>query len=178
MKAPLIMLLCICSAVHAESLPPVVDNSMYPVGEVSTVKPSSTNGLYEMMRRLEQLQTEVRQLTGRVEEQGYLIAEMKKSQSTMYSDFDERMLRLEQKTETVKPIGDEDSQMQEGLVESEAKADEAPVVAVPEQKQDAVSVASEDAAPASAPHLPPVGDEKQQHQQAYDALRHGHTAQA
>ena len=59
MKARLIMLLCICSAVHAESLPPVVDNSMYPVGEVSTVKPSSTNGLYEIMRRLEQLQTEV-----------------------------------------------------------------------------------------------------------------------
>ncbi len=55
-----------------------------------------------MMRRLEQLQTEVQQLTGKVEEQANLIAEMKKSQSTMYSDFDGRMQSLEKKPEGVK----------------------------------------------------------------------------
>ncbi len=170
MKARFIMLLCVCSAVHAESLPPVIDNSMYSMGEVSTVQPSSANGLYEMMRRLEQLQTEVRQLTGKLEEQAYLIAEMKKFQSTMYSDFDERMQSLEQKTEAVDSVDDESPQMQDSSVESEAKATE--------QKQDAAPVAGEATAPASAPRLPPVGDEKQQYQQAYDALRHGHTAQA
>ncbi|MDO9423227.1 MAG: YbgF trimerization domain-containing protein, partial [Methylobacter sp.] len=183
MKARLVMLLCVCSAVRAESLPPVIDNSMYPVGEVSAVKPSSANGLYEMMRRLEQLQTEMRQLTGKLEEQTYLIAEMKKAQSTMYSDFDERMQKLEQKAEAVKPITDENPPMQEGSVESEAKVDESSVAVpedkpTPEQKQEAVPVAGEATAPASAPRLPPVGDEKQQYQQAYEALRNGHTAKA
>ncbi|MDI1292417.1 MAG: tol-pal system protein YbgF [Methylobacter sp.] len=177
------MLLCVCGAVHAESLPPVIDNSMYPVGEVSAVQPSSGNGLYEMMRQLEQLQTEVRQLTGKLEEQTYLIAEMKKSQSTMYSDFDERMQSLEQKAEAVKPIADENSPMQEGSVESEAKMVEPPVDApevkqASEQEQNAVPVAGDASAPASAPRLPPVGDEKQQYQQAYEALRYGHTAKA
>ncbi|WP_340123648.1 tol-pal system protein YbgF [Methylobacter svalbardensis] len=176
------MLLCVCGAVHAESLPPVIDNSMYPAGEVSAVQPSSGNGLYEMMRQLEQLQTEVRQLTGKLEEQTYLIAEMKKSQSTMYSDFDERMQSLEQKAEAaVKPIADENSPMQEGSVESEAKMVEPPVDApevkqTSEQEQDAGPAAGEASAP--APRLPPVGDEKQQYQQAYEALRNGHTAKA
>ncbi|MDO9049064.1 MAG: tol-pal system protein YbgF [Methylobacter sp.] len=175
MKARLIMLLCVCSSVHAESLPPVIDNSMYPAGEVSVAKPSSTNALYEMMRRLEQLHSEVQQLTGKVEEQTNLIAEMKKSQSTMYSDFDERMQSLEKKAEGVKSSAAESPPTQESSVGSEAKVAEPPVAApevkqAPVQKQDAVQTSGE----ASAP----VGDEKQQYQQAYEALRNGHTAQA
>ncbi len=173
MKARLIMLLCVCSAVHAEPLPPVIDNSMYPAGEVSAAKPSSTNALYEMMGRLEQLQAEVQQLTGKVEEQANLIAEMKKSQSTMYSDFDARMQNLEKKAEGVKPSAAETPQAQEGTVESETKVAE-PSVAAPAQKQDTVQASGE----ASAHRLPPAGDEKQQYQQAYEALRNGHTTQA
>jgi tol-pal system protein YbgF len=186
MKARLIMLLCACSAVHAESFPPVIDNSMYPAGEAGVTKPSSGNALYEMMGRLEQLQAEVQQLTGKLEEQANLIAEMKKSQSTMYSDFDGRMQSLEKKTEGVKPSATEGSQMQEGSVGSEARAAEAPAEAspaVPEvkqaasaQKQDAVQATGEASASASRP--PSMGDEKQQYQQAYEALRNGHTAQA
>lgn len=172
MKARLIMLLCVCSAVRAESLPPVIDNSMYPAGEVSAVKSSSPNALFEMMTRLEQLQAEVQQLTGKVEEQANLIAEMKKSQSTLYSDFDERMQSLEQKAEGIKPAAAENAQGQEASVESEAKVGEPPVAApaatpevkqAPAQKQDTVQAS---------------GDEKQQYQQAYEALRNGHTAQA
>ena len=146
------MLLCVCSAVHAEPLPPVIDNSMYPAGEVSAAKPSSTNALYEMMGRLEQLQAEVQQLTGKVEEQANLIAEMKKSQSTMYSDFDERMQSLEKKTEGVKPSAAESPQTQDGSVGTEAKVAEPPVAApaaapeakqAPAQKQDAVQASGE-----------------------------------
>ncbi|MGZ8182786.1 MAG: tol-pal system protein YbgF [Methylobacter sp.] len=178
MKARLIMLLCVCSAVHAEPLPPVIDNSMYPEAEVSTAKPSSTNAVYEMMGRLEQLQAEVQQLTGRVEEQANLIAEMKKSQGTMYSDFDERMQSLEKKTEGVKPTAAESAQTQDTSIGAEAKVAEPPAAApeakqAPAQKQDTVQASGE----ASAPRLP-VGDEKQQYQQAYEALRNGHNAQA
>ncbi|PPK74670.1 tol-pal system protein YbgF [Methylobacter tundripaludum] len=179
MKARLITLLCACSAVHAESLPPVIDNSMYPAGEVSAAKPSPTNALYEMMGRLEQLQGEVQQLTGRLEEQANLIAEMKKSQSTMYSDFDERMQRLEKKTEGVKPSAAETPPTQDGSVGSEAKVGEPTVaasVAAPEVKQPPVQ--KQAAVQASGEASAPVGDEKQQYQQAYEALRNGHNAQA
>ncbi len=172
MKVRLIMLLCACSAVNAESLPPVVDNSMYPSGEVSAAKPSSSNALFEMMGRLEQLQAEVQQLTGKVEEQANLIAEMKKSQSTMYSDFDERMQGLEKKAEGERPSTAESPQVQEGSVGSEAKVAESS--AAPEDKQ--ATPQKQDAVQATGGV--PVGDEKQQYQQAYEALRNGHNAQA
>ncbi|TAN70498.1 MAG: tol-pal system protein YbgF [Methylobacter sp.] len=187
MKISFFTLLCICSAVHAESLAPVVDNSMYPAGEVSAVRPSSPNALFEMMGRLEQLQAEVQQLTGKVEEQANLIAEMKKTQVAMYSDFDDRIQSIEKKAEGIKPTAAENSQAQETPVESEAKATEPPAaaaVAAPEakqasaQKQAAVQAPGEASAPANAPHPSPAGDEKQQYQQAYEALRNGHTAQA
>jgi len=176
MKARLLLLLCVCGAVQAEPLPPVIDNSMYPAGEVGAAKPSSGNALYEMMGRLEQLQAEVQQLTGKVEEQANLIAEMKKSQTTMYSDFDGRIQSLEKKAEGVKPAVTENAQAQEGSVGSQAKVVESPAeasAAVPAVKQ---------AAPAPKPDAvqttAPAGDEKQQYQQAYDALRNGHNAQA
>jgi tol-pal system protein YbgF len=187
MKALLIMLLCACSAANADPLPPVIDNSMYPEGEVSTAKPSSTNAVYEMMGRLEQLQAEVQQLTGKIEEQANLIAEMKKSQSTMYSDLDGRMQGIEKKAEGIKSPTAENPPMSEGSVGSEAKVVEPSVAApaaapeakqAPVQKQDAVTASGEASAPANAPRLPPVGDEKQQYQQAYEALRNGHNAQA
>ncbi|MGZ5031258.1 MAG: tol-pal system protein YbgF [Methylobacter sp.] len=173
MKALLIMLLCVCSVANAEEpLPPVIDNSMYPEGEVSTVKPSSNNAVYEMMGRLEQLQAEVQQLTGKIEEQANLIAEMKKSQSTMYSDLDGRIQGLEKKAEAVRSPAAENAPMQEGAVGTEAKTVEPSVAA---------SVAAPEAKPASAQKQDAVsasGDEKQQYQQAYEALRNGHNAQA
>jgi tol-pal system protein YbgF len=183
MKALLISLLCVCSAVNAEPLPPVIDNSMYPVGEANAVKPAPNNALYEMMGRLEQLQAEVQQLTGKVEEQANLIAEMKKAQSTMYSDFDERMQSLEKKAEGVKPATAESSQAQDGTVAPEAKSAELPgaaPAAAPEVKQAPVKKpdAAQTTVEASAPPATSAGNEKQQYQQAYEALRNGHTAQA
>jgi tol-pal system protein YbgF len=164
MKVRFFMLLCLCSNVYAEPwpLPPVVDNSTHPATPGNTPKPSSATTLYEMMGRLEQLQVDVQQLTGKVEEQAYLIAEMKKRQSTMYSDFDERMQSIEKKTEGIKSsAAAETTEKQEASVE--------PPVAAPEDKQ--VAVQKKDVAQAP-------GDEKQQYQQAYEALRNGHTAQA
>lgn len=183
MRALLISLLCVCSAVNAEeSLPPVIDNSMYPADEAHAVKPPPTNALFEIMGRLEQLQAEVQQLTGKLEEQANLIAEMKKAQSTMYSDFDERIQNLEKTAESNKPATAESSQAPEGTAAPEAKADEPPVASpaaqeakqAPAQKSDAVQASGE----VSSPPAVSVGNEKQQYQQAYEALRNGHTAQA
>lgn len=180
MKIRFFILLCICGAVHAESLPPVIDNSMYPVGEASVVKPAAPNALSELMGRLEQLQVEVQMLTGQVEEQANLIAEMKKSQTTMYSDMDGRMQNLEKKTEGSKLSVAEAPQIAAASVEPVVKVAEPPVATgtvapeVKPPKKDAAPVSAE----ASAPRLAPVGEEKQQYQQAYEALRNGHTAQA
>lgn len=171
MKALVILLLSVCGVVHAESLPPEIDNSMYPVGEASAVKPPSSNALIDMMAKLEQLQTDVRQLTGRVEEQANQITELKNSQATLYSDFDQRLQGLEHKSEVVKSAAVENPLVQPGLVEPEAKTVEpsgtAPQAVVPEVKP----TAKQEAPPAAV-------DEKQQYQLAYDALRNGHTAQA
>jgi len=89
----------------------------------------------------------------------------------MYSDFDGRMQNLEKKADGVKPSAAESSPAQENPVGSEAKVTELSVTAPaapevkqpPAQKQEAVQAS---------------GDEKQQYQQAYDALRNGHNAQA
>lgn len=179
MKALLIMLLCVCSVANAEEpLPPVIDNSMYPESEVSPARPSPNKAVYEMMGRLEQLQAEVQQLTGKMEEQANLIAEMKKSQGTMYSDLDGRIQGLEKKAEAVRSPAAENAPMQEGLVGTEPKAAESSVAApaaAPEAKQ--APVQKQGAAPAGEAAAP-AGDEKQQYQQAYEALRNGHNAQA
>ena len=170
------MLLCACSNVYAESwpLPPVVDNSTYPVTPGNTPKPSSATNVYELLGRLEQLQSEVQELTGKVEEQAYLITEMKKHQSTMYSDFDERMQSLEKKTEGIaSSSAAETTEKQEPSAESPVAAAPAEAPAdkqVVEQKKEVVQGSGE----ASAS----IGEEKQQYQQAYDSLRNGHTTQA
>ncbi|MDD2802413.1 MAG: YbgF trimerization domain-containing protein, partial [Methylococcales bacterium] len=83
MKSRLLLLLLACGSVNAEPLPlpPAVDNATYPAGPPASSRPASATTLYELMGRLEQLQTEVQQLTGKVEEQTNLITEMKKRQN-------------------------------------------------------------------------------------------------
>ena len=99
MKTRLLVLLCFCGYVYAESdiLPPIVDKSSYPQGP-SYRKKTPVSPIYEVLNRLDQLQREVQQLRGQVEEQAYTIEELKKQQQTMYTDLDDRL----QKTETGK----------------------------------------------------------------------------
>jgi tol-pal system protein YbgF len=178
-KTSLALLLSVCSSVYAE-LPPVIDHSSYPPS-ATPAKPSnspSTNTLYEVMGRLEQLQAEVQQLTGKVDEQAYRIDELKKHQTKMYSDFDERLQGIENNANgadqpaaesSSETVGTSDAVVNEG--ESSTPASE-PVAAPadkpmdnqsPQPKSDAVQVS---------------GPEKQEYQQAYNELRNGHTDQS
>lgn len=197
MKARFIILMMACSSVYSESwaLPEVIDNSAYPASAARpnpTNLPSpSTDTMLEMMGRLDQLQAEVQQLTGKVEEQANLIAELKKQQSTMYSDFDERMQSIESKTASP------DQAVPEASEEPAASSDaEAPAASpTPESDSDSVSAPVEnkdqvsppaDAAPSedtpAAPPKPAVVQasdaEKQEYQQAYNSLRNGHTSES
>lgn len=184
MKARLfLMVFAGWGSAFAESwpLPPVIDNATYPAAPVPNTTPSaSTKTLYEMMGRLEQLQVEVQQLTGKVEEQNFQINELKKRQNTMYSDFDERMQSIENKAagagqtdvENPEPPAEPAASESEKTSVNPAPAAEPPVPA---------AAAPAPAKPAAQPKPEPVqvaGDEKQDYQHAYDALRNGHTSQS
>jgi TolA-binding protein len=96
MKIRLIILFCFCSNVYAEAeiLPPIVDNSTYPQG-AGYRRNAPTRPIYEVLGRMDQLQQEVQQLRGQVEEQAHTIEVLKKQQQTMYSDLDERLQKTE-----------------------------------------------------------------------------------
>ncbi|MDP2394654.1 MAG: tol-pal system protein YbgF [Methylococcaceae bacterium] len=165
MKSRLLLLLLACGSVNAEPLPlpPAVDNATYPAGPPASSRPASATTLYELMGRLEQLQSEVQQLTGKVEEQTYLITDMKKRQSTMYADFDERVQVLEKKLEsTASPAS----------AAGEANKTDGNKAVAPA----APATVEKTAEPKPAPAV--TGDSKEPYQHAYDALRNGHTSQA
>jgi tol-pal system protein YbgF len=189
-KTSLVMLLSACSSVYAE-LPPVIDHSSYPPSSAAPVNPAnapSTNTLYELMGRLEQMQAEIQQLTGKVDEQAYRIDELKKHQTKMYSDFDERLQGIENKANgTDQPIVESPSETVDtgdaAAKESESSAPES----VP--ASDATPVDKPESAPADKPEdnqtpkpkpetAQVSGPEKQEYQEAYTELRKGHTDQS
>ncbi len=175
-KTSLALLLSACSSVYAE-LPPVIDHSSYPPSATPANSPS-TNTLYELMRRLEQLQAEVQQLTGKVDEQAYRIDELKKHQSTLYSDFDERLQGIENKANgTDQPVAESPTETG-GTSDAAAKESESSVPAV-EPVPAPVDKPVDNQAPQPKSDTAQVsGAEKQEYQQAYNELRNGHTDQS
>jgi tol-pal system protein YbgF len=186
MKARFLLMLCVCGSAGAESwpLPPVVDNGTYPAAPAARSNAAvSTKTLFEMMGRLEQMQVEVQQLTGKVEEQTNQINELKKRQNTMYSDFDERMQSLENKTANTDQPDAEATPEPEPAPEpdEEAKAPAANPAPPPPVKPAPPAAAKPVPQQQPRPNPPAVqvaGDEKQDYQHAYDALRNGHTSQS
>ena len=199
-KISLITLLCACGSAYAE-LPVVIDNSAYPESATpaNTAGSLSTNTLYEMMRRLEQLQAEVQQLTGKVDEQAYRIDELKKHQSTMYSDFDERLQGIENKASgTDQPVaenpaesvdsGDAETQGGESPApgsepepapaNQSAPADKSVSANESASKDESTPVDKQAPKPKSEDAAQVSGAEKEEYQQAYNALRNGHTNQS
>jgi tol-pal system protein YbgF len=102
------LLLFASSFALADSLAPVIDNSSYPTGGVPQQTPtpvsSSMNSTFELMTRLDEAQAEIQQLNGKIEEQTYLISELKKKQSAMFADFDDRLQQIENKASGTKPV--------------------------------------------------------------------------
>ena len=127
-------------------LPPVVDHSTYPGGKQA----SSPQSVYETLGRLEQLQAEVQQLRGHVEEQDFTIAELKKRINNIYLDVDQRLMQIE------------------GGNNTSTEVEQQPVINTPP-----VNVA-----PAPTLLNNPGKNQKQSYQTAYDSLVNGHTRQA
>ncbi|MDO9104750.1 MAG: tol-pal system protein YbgF [Methylovulum sp.] len=177
MKHRLLFLLCAyCSAnANVYALPEVIDNSAYPPSAAPTsnaiAASPSTNTLIEITARLEQLQAEIQQLTGKVEEQTNLIAELKKHQSSMYSDFDERIQHVENR------IDGSASQTASESADASATSSASEARPIDAQNSDVPASATEKPATAAAKTDPvQVSEaETQEYQQAYTELRNGHT---
>lgn len=85
-----VILFGISGAAYA-ALPPVVNG--YEQKAIAAQPPSAIVGLY---KKVQQLQQEVQQLRGLVEEQSYLIESLQKRQRDLYLDTDKRLQVFEQ----------------------------------------------------------------------------------
>lgn len=197
MNPRIALLLCACSTACAE-LPPVVDKGA-GVSADSAVNaappPTSLTTTYEMMKRIDQLQAEVQQLTGKVEEQAFHIEELKKQQKTMYTDFDDRIQNLENKFGAAVPPAldvptDPSVPADPSAVPAPApsSADQPtsssqPQGSPPDKASKLSAAPTQEPVPAPAAitdkgSAPVSESEQQEYQQAYDDLRNGRTDRA
>lgn len=165
MKKKYWLLLPLCASVSAEPrpLPPVIDNSTYSGG--MAVAPSN-NAIYEVLGRLEQLQHEVQQLRGVVEEQAQIIEDLKSRQNNIYSDLDQRIQVLSGGVANVET---------ETSISVPTRApDTSQIVVAPEPEQPDV----QQQLPVEAEGVTVTASEKELYQNAYETLRNGHNTQA
>lgn len=158
------LLLFASSLALADSLAPVIDNSAYPSG-APTATPIAVsapmNSTFELMTRLDEAQVEIQQLNGKLEEQANTIAELKKKQSAMYADFDDRLQQVETKLSGGKPAA--------------AAETSAPAVKEPEPVE---SAPPKSAPSVVSPAATPADEKKQQYLQAFEAFRNGQVTEA
>lgn len=181
MKQRALLTLCACFGMVAEAGAQQANNYGYQGGAnyaQQTAAPAD-NAIYEVLGRLEQLQSEVQQLRGMVEEQSQTIADLERKQSNMYSDLDGRIQAMTPAGAPA-PAGQAPQTGAETAQPQPAAAATAP--AAQPAAQAAPTAAPANAAeskPASAASAPTgQGNEKERYQAAYDTLRNGHNAQA
>ncbi len=197
MKNRFATLLCLSAGLSAQAyaLPAVIDNSAYPASaapanNITSATPSNS-AMVEMMTRMEQMQADIQQLNGKVEEQAYQIGELKKQQKNLTADFDERLGSLENKTDgsATAPVAtpaavvtDTPATPTEAApvtkpaapaVEEKRPIDAEPVAGSASGKPAATAVDKPKAEVISAPD-----NEKQAYQRAYELLRKGKTDQS
>lgn len=131
MKTLLVLILTLGSTAYAESiLPPVIDYSNYSNKSELSGATNSANFSYGMSERLAQLQHEIQQLRGMVEEQVHALEKLKKRQVNIYSDIDQRFNDLVDSN-----VQKEAVVLEKSAKESSIIADKAMVVAVKNQQE-------------------------------------------
>lgn len=187
MKKSALLMLCAQFGLMAEAGALPVNNSGYQ-GNAGYGAPAAgaDSAIFEMLGRLEQLQLEVQQLRGMVEEQSQTIADLERKQSNMYSDLDDRIQLLSAPAQSAggsQPAGTDAAQ-------TATPASAAAAATTPEQPPVAATAAAPVAAASEAPvaetkaveaAAEPVtakASEKERYQEAYETLRNGHNAKA
>jgi tol-pal system protein YbgF len=185
-RALLTLYACFGLVAEAGALP--VNNSGYQgaANYAPQAAAPADNAIYEVLGRLEQLQSEVQQLRGMVEEQSQTIADLERKQSNMYSDLDGRVQALTPASpQPQTPAAAPAPQAEAAPPQQPAAATATPATATPPAAQaapvpvaPAAAVETKPAATAPTPASATQGNEKERYQQAYDTLRNGHNAQA
>jgi len=121
--------------------------------------------ILDLVTRMEQMQSEVQQLRGMIEEQSQTISDLQRKQKNMYLDLDSR---IQNASSAVTPTSPTTSVAPVGATPAVAPAN--PAVAAPVATQPAV------ASSAQAPQI--ANNDKDRYQQAYEALRSGQNAMA
>ncbi|MGY6276458.1 tol-pal system protein YbgF [Methylomonas sp. MgM2] len=191
MKKTALLTLCVSigGCTNAGALPPAT-NSDYQ-GNMTYGAPSaqvdapSNSAIYDLLGRLEQLQSEVQQLRGLVEEQAHAISDLERKQDNMYSDLDERIQLLTSGAQAAPQAATETAQAgadaSQAAVQTASSSDAAAASSVtnPNDKSAAQepAVVENDAAEPVEPAAAKLS-EQERYQQAYETLRNGHNAQA
>ncbi len=155
---------------------------------------NSGNNLYQVLDRLDQLQIEVQQLRGTVEQQTYKIRELEKRQEAMYLDVDQRFQGSAKKDQALEnaPESVSNDGVDSASVTDENQANQIPALPPAEEKFTAPVALPEKAKtinsvnvtqpvsqpPARSTYKRSVLDEQQDYQQAYETLRTGGTVQS
>lgn len=153
------------------------------------------NAIFEVLSRLEQLQSEVQQLRGMVEEQSQTIADLQRKQSNMYSDLDDRMQALQaagQPGGAAAAVAAQTGAASAAAAPAPTGSTLPPVAASPAPTPTSQAAPVPVAAPAPPAEVKPAvsavasvsptsatgGSEQERYQQAYETLRNGHNSQA
>lgn len=191
MRKSAFLMLCAGLGASVQAQAGTAEADMY-AGQASYGQPAASDGaMFEILGRLEQLQSEVQQLRGMVEEQAQTIADLERKQGHMYSDLDDRLQSLTTTPAALAPATPAQSPAPPPAASVQAPAAaasaSAPAATAAVATPAVQTAASPPAATVSSPttskpatSTPQVsqGNEKEQYQQAYDTLRNGHNAQA
>ena len=128
----------------------------------------SGQNLFEILSRLEQLQVEVQQLRGTVEEQTYKINELEKRQEAIYLDFDRRLQQPSKLDQPLEPLADVQVDTGPSMPEAVEQS-----IQTPTASPVAESAPTPELSATRTTYKRSILDEKQAYQHAYETLRIG-----
>ncbi|WP_150047185.1 MULTISPECIES: tol-pal system protein YbgF [Methylomonas] len=175
MKKNALLMLCASIGVSADACAVQPNSDAYgnSVNYAAPAESASDSAVFELLGRLEQLQLEVQQLRGMVEEQAQTIADLERKQGNMYSDLDERLQLLSAQPASAQALA---AQTPNPVVAAPPAAE----ASQPSPQAVAQAAAAQPAAVSEAPKSAPApsASEQDRYKEAYDTLRNGHNGQA
>ena len=175
MRKTALLMLCAGLGLSAQAGAAPVNNTGYQGNASYGVPAAGADGaIFEVLGRLEQLQSEVQQLRGMVEEQAQTIADLERKQTNMYSDLDDRIQLISAPGQVA---GATAPAVAAVVVAPPANA-ATPVVAAPVAPTTPPPLVVESKPAEPQQSLVAKASEKERYQEAYETLRNGHNAKA
>lgn len=184
MRKTALLILCAGLGVSAQAGAAPVNNAGYQ-GNANYGAPAAgaDGAIFEVLGRLEQLQSEVQQLRGMVEEQAQTIADLERKQTNMYSDLDDRIQLLSapgQAAGTAAPAANTAAGASQvpSATPAPATTGAVPAVAAPVAPTTSPTPVVESKPAEPQQSVVAKASEKERYQEAYETLRNGHNAKA